>query len=610
MRRCVVHRQTKQLEAALLQLGQIRAKDQGKKANSAAIMGELGVLREKEAGFMREIAALRADCEGKREEMERLNIAKIALEADKLALTAENSAISLFKSDLETQLSTLQNDHKASISVLQASISQKTTENSALNTEIQSLTNQLDTVSARLFIKEQESTTLREVERKMAASFDRLQEEEKAVITRLKSEELRRKVLEGRCEELEGRLSAQQDKSDLKPWEAKVKELQYRLSDQVAATKLAEDRNTAIQREFEGERRGFEEKIEAITSEAKKQLEELVNKGKKLEKELMEVKLEAEKRGNVVENLEKTVENMEKVVKTLEKTVENQEKLLKQGNDEKLALIAQSDSLKQQIIELESIQKLHLQQFSDLQSQLNLSKDSQNRENGLKIKLKACEASIEELERKLHKEKGEKRQLQSEITHLSAVKTNIDPSNSTDFHEYRAKVAFLEIELATSKQNMENLATRIQQLQSLIESLNSENARLQAETTLANNDMAVIGPLKIQLQLQAKEMRAVREDLDRGVGLLETATESLEGNTTCYSCLELLKEAVLCLPCGHVFCQKCKEKTRGCSECGPVKVVSSVIRVGLIDTISGKVSYSRQVINSMRSTLTRLQELV
>jgi chromosome segregation ATPase len=562
-------------------------------------MGELAVLREKEANWMREVAALRADCEGKREEIGRVNNAKTALEADKLALQAEIFTISLFKSDLEAQLSHIQKDHEASISTLQASLSQKITENNDLNTEVQGLIQQLDTLSARLFVREQETTTLREVERKMAASFDKLQEEEMAVITKLKSEEYRSKVLEGKCAELEGRLLEQQDKFDLKPWETKVKELQYRLSDQVAATKLAEDRLAAALREYEEERRGLEGRIKAMTMqmiEDGKQTEELVVRVRKQEKELVEMKLDAE-------NREKAVENMEKAV-------ENAEKLLKQANDDKFALITQSDLLKQQIIELESLQKLHLQQFSDLQRELNLSKDSQNRDNGLKIKLKACEASLEELQLKLHKERSEKKQLQSEIAHLSAANANTDTANSTDLHEYRAKVAFLEIELATSKQNIENATARIQQLQTQIESLNSENARLQAETTLANNDMAIIGPLRIQLQLQAKQMMAVREDLERGVGLLETATESLEGNTTCYSCLELLKEAVLCLPCGHVFCQKCKEKTRGCSECGPVKVVSSVIRVGLIDTISGKVSYSRQVINSMRGTLTRLQELV
>lgn len=541
---------------------------------------------------MREVAALRADCEGKREEIGRVNNAKTVLEADKFALQAEIFTISLFKSDLESQLSHIQKEHEASISTLQASLSQKTTENNDLNTEVQGLIQQLDSLSARLFVREQETTTLREVERKMAASFDKLQEEERAVITKLKSEEYRSKVLEGKCAELEGRLSEQQDKSDLKPWETKVKELQNRLSDQVAATKLAEDRLAAALREFEEERRGLEGRIAAMTMqmiEAEKQTEELVARVRKQEKDLIELKLDVENR---------------------EKAVENAEKLLKQANDDKFALITQSDLLKQQIIELESLQKLHLQQFSDLQRELNLSKDSQNRDNGLKIKLKACEASLEELQLKLHKERSEKKQLQSEIAHLSAANANTDTANSTDLHEYRAKVAFLEIELATSKQNIENAAARIQQLQTQIESLNSENARLRAETTLANNDMAIIGPLKIQLQLQAKQMMAVREDLERGVGLLETATESLEGNTTCFSCLELLKEAVMCLPCGHVFCQKCKEKTRGCSECGPVKVVSSVIRVGLIDTISGKVSYSRQVINSMRGTLTRLQELV
>jgi len=505
------------------------------------------------------------------------------LETDKAALEAEKFGLLVFKSDLEVQLSRLQSDHKSSIS----SLSQQAKEASDLRAEVQSLTLQLDTLAAQLFVREQDTAKMREMERKMALSFEKLQEEEKGLSARLKSEELRRKVLEEKCEHLESCLSEQLTVVDLKPWEGKVKELQCRLSEQVAVAQLAELRLAAESRE----RAGLENRISALDAElleTAKSREELLKRTLEMAEELEKLKLEAIKQGTENENLQK---------------------LLKQAKEENFSLVSQIELRKQEISQMENEKLQRLKQISDLQKEIKAAKDGQTRDSGLKIKLKACEASLDEVQLKLHKERSEKKALQEEITRLNALNSDSETSIQTGLHEYRAKVAFLEIELATARQNIENAAARIQQLQSQVEKLMGENAGLQAAMALASSDMAIVGPLKIQLQLQVQRMAAVREDLERGVGLLDTATESLEGNTTCYSCLELLKEAVMCLPCGHVYCQQCKEKTRGCTECGPVKVVSSVIRVGLIDTISGKLSYSRQVINSMRGTLARLQEV-
>lgn len=527
---------------------------------------------------MRELAALKADYEGQKEQLDRGNSIRAVLETEKTTLEAEKFGLLVFKSDLEARLSRVQRDHESSLA-------QVTQEANVLRSEVHSLTQQLDILTAQLFVKEQETAKLREMERKMALSFEKLQEEERALSARLKSEELRRKLLEEECEHLKSRLSEQT--VDLKPWEGKVKELQCRLSDQVAAAQLAEQRLAAESRErVEAEDRSRALAAQLLATTQSK--EELLSKAQEAVGQLEILKFEVNKQ---------------------ETESRNFQKLLAQVNEEKTSLISELVMRKQEISQLETEKLQHLKQIADLQKEAKTAKDSQTRDSGLKIKLKACEASLEEVQLKLHRERSEKRGLQEEVARLNALNTESEASILTGLHEYRAKVAFLEIELATAKQNVENAVSRIQQLQSQIERLLSENAGLQTAMTLANSDMAVIGPLKIQLQLQAQQMAGVREDLERGVGLLDTATESLEGNTTCYSCLELLKEAVMCLPCGHVYCQQCKEKTRGCTECGPVKVVSSVIRVGLIDTISGKVSYSRQVINSMRGTLARLQEV-
>lgn len=72
------------------------------------------------------------------------------------------------------------------------------------------------------------------------------------------------------------------------------------------------------------------------------------------------------------------------------------------------------------------------------------------------------------------------------------------------------------------------------------------------------------------------------------------ASESIATSLTCYSCLNIVKDAVLCEPCGHVLCHGCLCDASSCPQCNDA--VAQVIRVHMVDEVAAKASYQRQLI--------------
>ena len=450
---------------------------------------------------------------------------------------------------------------------------------------------QIDSLTAELYGKSQECAHFAEIERKMSQSFQNLQEEALILQSKLKSEVFTVKLLSEKCENLENLLAEQKkvEKFDIKPWEERIKELQAKLTEEIRVSKQAENRLSLFIRESEEEKLIFTRKMNDFEGK----LREITKNRNEFQQKCAEYE---EIIANFHTNQPKTDE------------ITNLQFQLSQATDQNLHLTRQITNFQSKIDELQSEKCSNEEKWSEIQSKSDKSTEILTHElTNLRIKLKAMDGTVTDLEGRLYKERTEKKQALEEVGRLLAEKGEWQGAVKGELGEYRAKIAYLEIELASAKANIENAAARIGQLQTQLETVTSENQRLHTEVDRTQQDLADISPLRRRLEAEVTRLRDVENDLERGVGLLETATQSLEGNTTCYACLELLKDAVMCLPCGHVYCQRCKEKTRGCGECGAGKTVASVIRVGLIDTISGKVSYSRQVIGSMRQTMERLK---
>ncbi|RNF09313.1 hypothetical protein TraAM80_02260 [Trypanosoma rangeli] len=104
-------------------------------------------------------------------------------------------------------------------------------------------------------------------------------------------------------------------------------------------------------------------------------------------------------------------------------------------------------------------------------------------------------------------------------------------------------------------------------------------------------------------------LRAVMEMLMAAEG----ATESLY---SCGLCMQLYRNPVTCVPCGHTFCKSClllhpENKARGkgaasyCPECG-LASCSSLVHVRALDTLSGNFSFRRKGVEELQRALEAL----
>ena len=120
---------------------------------------------------------------------------------------------------------------------------------------------------------------------------------------------------------------------------------------------------------------------------------------------------------------------------------------------------------------------------------------------------------------------------------------------------------------------------------------------------------------------RARHLRTLQEETCKTVKKLLTAEKSCESGYSCQQCLQLLKDPIVCGPCGHVYCRKCFEdsnKSSGrsiatagaggggkplrCTECD-MNSVTMVVPAHSLDLLSGKFQYRCQVLSDLSSLL-------
>ncbi len=88
------------------------------------------------------------------------------------------------------------------------------------------------------------------------------------------------------------------------------------------------------------------------------------------------------------------------------------------------------------------------------------------------------------------------------------------------------------------------------------------------------------------------------------VSKLIHAEESLAPPCTCLSCLRILKQPVMCVPCGHTLCSGCLSKENGhCVECGPGTPVQVAVPNLPLEAICSKYEYKLSALQSIQSLM-------
>eukprot|EP00744_Colponema_vietnamica_P024908 GILI01036458.1.p1 GENE.GILI01036458.1~~GILI01036458.1.p1 ORF type:complete len:222 (-),score=64.32 GILI01036458.1:151-765(-) len=108
------------------------------------------------------------------------------------------------------------------------------------------------------------------------------------------------------------------------------------------------------------------------------------------------------------------------------------------------------------------------------------------------------------------------------------------------------------------------------------------------------------------LETRMRLLAAREKEFENVIAKLVYVEESLDYTVTCLSCLSLLEKPVTCVPCGHTFCGKCCP-TDFCSECGPKSDVETRIPNLVLEQLSSKFQYKKQVLAGIKAQIENSQ---
>lgn len=121
---------------------------------------------------------------------------------------------------------------------------------------------------------------------------------------------------------------------------------------------------------------------------------------------------------------------------------------------------------------------------------------------------------------------------------------------------------------------------------------------LQSKVVELQKELDDVNPALVKKKLKDLEER--EGTLRNVVAKLEFTESSMMVSLSCNHCMDLLQEAITCIPCGHAFCQKCKDgyADNTCHECN--RSIDAFYRNKLLDELAGKHLYKTEMFESVR----------
>ncbi|ESL07469.1 hypothetical protein TRSC58_04841 [Trypanosoma rangeli SC58] len=182
-------------------------------------------------------------------------------------------------------------------------------------------------------------------------------------------------------------------------------------------------------------------------------------------------------------------------------------------------------------------------------------------------------------------------------------------------------VPFLPASLAEMRAQLRELRQKALDVSQCMHDMQQEQARLFASTLERSQQLGLSCAASMVLLHQKWEKQ--QDDQGRAIVALravmemlmaaEQATESLY---SCGLCMQLYRNPVTCVPCGHTFCESClllhlenRERGKGaawyCPECG-LASCSSLVHVRALDTLSGNFSFRKKGVEELQRALEAL----
>ena len=170
---------------------------------------------------------------------------------------------------------------------------------------------------------------------------------------------------------------------------------------------------------------------------------------------------------------------------------------------------------------------------------------------------------------------------------------------SIDFAQMRSQNRLLEEKVKAADFS---LADAREQLVKGQQQAESDRSSLQSLRTQFSGQSERMHQLEQQLD-QARNTSS-RQQLSKAVEDIGHAIYALESNLTCTSCLEVLSDAVVCVPCGHNYCKSCQDGyTPHCQQCGSSAAVKYTMKNAVVNEAASKVTFVKQVLQAAKRAL-------
>lgn len=160
-----------------------------------------------------------------------------------------------------------------------------------------------------------------------------------------------------------------------------------------------------------------------------------------------------------------------------------------------------------------------------------------------------------------------------------------------DSRTVKAQYAKKELELV-------EIMGSISELRHLLDHQQQSNADLREQVDSLNAQLLIKLPDKLEIEGKLETLRIKEEEVKLAISRTVNATKAIESDLCCIICLQIVEDAILCIPCGHFYCKKCKEGYHPhCQLCGQGKKVKATMKIQALDDIAGKIRYRKKVIS-------------
>jgi chromosome segregation ATPase len=316
----------------------------------------------------------------------------------------------------------------------------------------------------------------------------------------------------------------------------------------------------------------------------------------------------------------------------LEKTAREMAEQLSYNRNSHSRLANQLSGLLEEKDQLELQVKTLQHSTSALHSRLSEENlELQGEKANLIANLQAISHEVQEMRSQLELRDLQLKQMQSEVERASSASDSVSRSAKSEAEALRKelqrlsldsnhRIQNLEAELHRSNESLRNLSGLKSEQELLKEKMEGvlkkvscrQNAEISKEldaaklelrtqqatkTHEANDRRELVSRIEaLKAQLENFQSRPSLETVVKvTVDKLRSGVDALESELCCNSCQELIDSAVVCVPCGHFYCQKCPDGYQ--PHCRRCDGSSQTMKLSVLDSFVAKLGYQKQVLD-------------